>query len=125
MPTRLSRKDPETMEELIIQFISRQKHNNQMNRQRIFALWNEVSGTEKYTIDKYIKDRVLYCTINSSMMRNQLNLRLKEILEKMNKNLKEDKFFVSDLINNNNRELNGKYSEYGSGEDYIKSIVLK
>lgn len=123
--TRLSRKSPESMDELVLQFIRTLKHNNQMNRQRIFAIWNEISGASNYTLDKYMKDRVLYCAISSSMVRSQLYLKREELLRKMNDALRKDRYFVSDLINDNNASLNNSSMINDDTEDYIKSIILK
>ncbi len=121
--TRLSRKTPESMDELIFQFIRSMKHNNEMNRQRIFSAWNQASGAEKYTINKFVKDRVLYCTISSSMVRNQLFHQKEVILVKLNKILIQDRFFVADLIKEKNLGNDDKYNE--SSNNYIKSIVLR
>lgn len=113
------------MDELVLQFIRTLKHNNQMNRQRIFAIWNEISGASNYTLDKYMKDRVLYCAISSSMVRSQLYLKREELLRKMNDALRKDRYFVSDLINDNNASLNNSSMINDDTEDYIKSIILK
>ena len=68
----LQRRDAVGMDELVEQFIRDMKLASGINRQRVIAAWNSVSGASRYTVDVYLKGKTLYCTIGSSVVRNQL-----------------------------------------------------
>jgi hypothetical protein len=69
------RRDAVGMDELVEEFIRDMKLTAGLNRQRVIQAWNAVSGAGRYTIDVYVKDKVMYCSIGSSMARNQLYFR--------------------------------------------------
>jgi len=104
--TRIRRKEAVTMSEAISQYIKEMKLSVGLNTQRIFAAWDAVSGAARFTIGKYYKDGVLYCTISSSVMRNQLYFQLATVLEMLNETLKRDNLYDGD-------------------KGYVKSIVLR
>lgn len=107
--TRLARKQAQTMDELITEYIKEMKLMNGLNRQRIFTAWDEVSGAAGYTVGKYLKGGVLYCNIGSSVVRSRLMFQKDIILEKINEFLKEDELFVKDE----------------AGSCYVRSLVLR
>lgn len=96
------------MNELVEEFIREMKLASGLNRQRVIAAWNAVSGAQRYTVDVFIKDKVLYCTMGSSMARNQLYFQKDVILAQINEYLEADELYVKE------------------GEaPYIKELVLK
>ena len=121
--TRLSRKNPESMDELIYQFVRQLRNNNEINRQIIFNAWNEASGAGAQTLSKSLVNGVLYVTISSSVLRSQLFMRRSDILVKINQILNDDRFFVSDLVRQNNKSFSADNAEITV--NYIKSIILK
>lgn len=96
LKNRLSRKDACTMDELISIYIREMKLTAGLNRQRIFAAWDEVSGAAAYTVDRYLKNNVLYCAISSSVVRNRLYFQQDVILRNINEFLQKDDLFVKD-----------------------------
>lgn len=94
LKNRLSRKDACSMDELIALYIKEMKLVSGLNRQRIFAAWDEASGASAYTVSRYVKNNVLYCSISSSVIRNRLYFQQDIILKKMNELLLEDELFV-------------------------------
>ncbi|MBR6246946.1 MAG: DUF721 domain-containing protein [Bacteroidales bacterium] len=102
---RLSRKDAVGMDELVAMFIKNMRLTAGLNRQRIFEAWNQVSGASQYTLDKFVKDGVLYCRLSSSVARSKVNLQKDFILQMLNARLQTD-------------------SMYDSSEGFVKSIVL-
>ena len=91
---RIGRKDAQGMEELIRLYIREMKLSSGFNRQRVFEAWDAVSGASRYTIDRFFRDGMLYCTISSSVVRNQLYFQRDALVEKMNGFLEKDPLFI-------------------------------
>lgn len=109
MDSRIGRKEAQGMEEVISQYIREMKLAGGLNRQRIFAAWDAVSGAAAYTVGRYVKGGVLYCSLSSSMVRSQLFYQKDTIVQKINEFLAADDLFVKDSRKNG----------------FIKDIVLK
>lgn len=92
--TGISRRDAVGMDELVEEFIRDMKLTAGLNRQRIIAAWNAVSGAQRYTVDIFVKDKVVYCTMGSSMVRNQLYFQKDVLLNQLNEYLESDDLFV-------------------------------
>lgn len=90
---RMPRKTAMSMEELVSEYIRQMKLTPRMNRERVFAAWDEASGAGRYTVSKYFNNGTLYCTIGSSMVRNQLYFQKDVILKAMNEILERDSLF--------------------------------
>ena len=101
------RKEALSLEEVIPQFLRRMKLASGVNTQRVFAAWDSVTGAAPYTLSKSFFKGVLYCTLSSSVVRNQLSFQRKEIAEAINAALSQDELFT------------------GSAEGYVKSVILK
>lgn len=93
---RIGRKDAQGMQELIGQYIREMKLASGFNRQRIFEAWDVVSGASRHTIDRFFRDGILYCTISSSVVRNQLYFQRDVLVQKMNEYLENDDMLVRD-----------------------------
>ena len=103
------RKEALTMEEVIEEYIKSAKIASGLNTQRIFAAWDECSGAGPFTLKRYFRSGVLYVTLKSSVIRNQLSFQEEALIEKMNATLSGDPLFTSD-----NRTVG-----------FIKELVLK
>ena len=95
---RMRRHEAVGMDELVKEFIREMRLSAGLNRQRIEEAWAKVSGAGMYTLDIRYDKGVLYCTINSSMVRNQLYFQKDVLLQKINEHLKNDEMFVRDGI---------------------------
>lgn len=104
----LSRRDAVGMDELVGQFIRDMKLTAGLNRQRVIAAWNTVSGASRYTVDVYLKGKTLYCTIGSSVVRNQLYFQKDVLLAQLNSCLESDEMFIKD-----------------AGAPYITELILR
>lgn len=60
--------------------------DQKMHEASVLAQWGELMGdaVDKRTEKKYIKDRVLYIELNSSVMRDELMYKRTEIIRKVN-----------------------------------------
>lgn len=86
------------MTELVAQYIREMKLSAGFNCQRVYEAWDVVSGASRYTVGHYFKDGMLYCTISSSVVRNQLYFQRDILLKKINEYLDNDELLVRDGI---------------------------
>ncbi len=90
--TILSRREAAGIDDVISDFLREMRLTNGINRQRVFSAWDAVSGAKEYTSGKYLKNGVLYCNVNSSVVRSRLAVRKKNILDGMNSYIASDSF---------------------------------
>ena len=95
----MPRKQAVGMDELISEYIRQMRLTPRLNRERIFSAWDEASGAGRYTIAKYFNNGTLYCTISSSMVRNQLYFQRDVILQTINEILEKDSLFDDEQKN--------------------------
>ena len=93
---RMRRQNAVGMDELVKEFIREMRLSAGLNEQRIEEAWTKVSGAGMYTLDIHYDKGVLYCTINSSMVRNQLYFQRDVLAEAVNEALKKDELFTWD-----------------------------
>lgn len=106
---RVSRKEAIPLSEALKQFIQASRMRVPLNTQRIFSVWNEVSGAAAYTTRRFFRDGRLTVTVSSSVVRSQLYFQKDILLAKLNARLRQDELFVSD----------------GSWTDPVKELILK
>jgi hypothetical protein len=70
------------MTELVMEYIREMKLTTGFNTHRIFEAWDQVSGASRYTISRFYRDGMLYCTISSSVVRNQLYFQKDVLVQK-------------------------------------------
>lgn len=93
---KMRRQDAVGMDELVKQFIQEMRLASGLNRQRIAEVWNEISGASRYTLGVNFVEGTLYCTLSSSIVRNQLYFQKDFLLNAMNEALKNDELFIWD-----------------------------
>ena len=96
MANGIRRKDAVGMQELVSQYIREMKIASGINRQRVTEAWEKVSGASRYTLDVNYDKGVVYCSLSSSVVRNQLYFQRDVILQKMNEFLVADELFIRD-----------------------------
>lgn len=104
---RLGRKEAVGMDELIAAYIREMKLSSGLNRQRVFDAWDAVTGAAPYTLSKSFAKGILFVSLSSSVVRNQLFFQRAEIASRINGELSRDGLFT------------------GEAEGYVKSIILK
>ena len=82
----MQRTNTNKMALLIEQFIKEEGLSEGLRTVRIYKAWDEAVGDffASHTTSKHFNKNVLYCTFDSSMVRNQLFLMQDHILEKIN-----------------------------------------
>lgn len=107
---KMRRKEAVGMDELVKQFIREMRLSAGLNRERIEEVWNEISGASRYTLGLDFANGTLYCTLSSSIVRNQLYFQKDGLVKSMNEALKKDGMFIWDWVNKG---------------DCIRTLVLK
>lgn len=80
------------------------------NANRVYMAWDRVSGVAGYTLNRNFAGGVLYCSLSSSMVRNQLYFQKDIMLRELNRALKSDELF---------------FGRPADGSDPVRAIVLK
>lgn len=92
----MKQENSKIMSQVIAEYIRELGLEEGLQRVRIFQTWDLIVGERvaQATTYKFYRDGILYCTINSSMIRTQLSFRKDDIRAQINKSLN------SNLINN-------------------------
>jgi predicted nucleic acid-binding Zn ribbon protein len=92
----IRRKEALSMDQVVEEFIKSAKLASGLNTQRIFSAWDECSGAGPFTLKRYFRSGTLYITLSSSVWRRELQMRLVQILTRINELLREDPLFTPD-----------------------------
>lgn len=95
------------MEKIMKLFIEANGLSKGIGYQTVFEMWDKVSGAAQFTLRKFYRDGVLYVTVSSSVVRNQLYFQRETLVGLINEELSKDPLY--------NVQKNG----------LVKSIVLK
>ena len=94
----MKRENTQLIKDVLQEFIIEERLEDGLQRVRIFGAWDLVVGDAgaRATTSKFFRDGILYCTINSSIIRTQLYYRKEEIALKINKMLNDN--IVSKIV---------------------------
>lgn len=85
----MKRENTRLISAIIEEFIKEEHLEEGLNRTRLFRAWDIVVGENgaRATSNKFFREGVLYCTINSSIMRTQMYYNRENIIAQLNKML--------------------------------------
>lgn len=85
----MRRKKTEQIGHLIQEFLKQRKLDGPINEQRMLNAWPEVLGPniQAYTSSLNIKNKILYVSISSSVLRHDLFLSKQQIIESLNRHV--------------------------------------
>ncbi|MBR2298277.1 MAG: DUF721 domain-containing protein [Bacteroidales bacterium] len=90
----MKRTDPIMVDELVAIFTSRLGIRNDLNRIRVYQAWDDVVGfrVARATAKHFYRaeDKILFCTMNSSSLANQLYFQSEIIKKRINEELGEN-----------------------------------
>ena len=88
----MRKKNTELLSDVIRQFMKEQHLDRPLNEKRLIDAWPEILGNNiiQYTSDIYIKNKVLYVKLSSSVLRHDLFLSREEIKASLNKHVGAD-----------------------------------
>ncbi len=86
----MKRQSAKTITELLSIFLRNQGLQGELERIEIFEAWDKVVGIRaaNATQNKFFKDGILHCTVNSSALRSSLYFQLEAIKEQINSELR-------------------------------------
>lgn len=94
--SRIERKEAQSIKDALQAYFKAYKLTTGLNTQRVFSAWDQASGAANFTVRKFYRDGILYITLNSSVIRSQLNIQKQFLLEKINAILAADELFTQD-----------------------------
>lgn len=94
--SRIERKQALSIKEAFHAYLKAYRLTTGLNTQRVFSAWDQASGAANYTIRRFYRDGILYITLNSSVIRSQLNIQRQFLLDKINAILADDELFTQD-----------------------------
>jgi predicted nucleic acid-binding Zn ribbon protein len=83
----MRKKNTELLRDVIHQVLKEQHLDKPLNEKRLIDAWPLILGASimKYTSEIYIKNRVLYVNLSSSVLRHDLFMSREEIKNSLNK----------------------------------------
>ena len=94
----MRRKNTEFLGDVINQFLKESKLDKPLYEQRLLNAWPEVLGPniQSYTSALSIKNKILYVSITSAVLRHDLFISRAQIVESLNKYVGKE--VISDII---------------------------
>ena len=85
----MQKRQPTQINDLLHMFLRAEGLETPYNQYRIKAAWPEVmgEGIMKYTEEMYIKGQTLYVEIKSPMLKNDLAMSRKSLVQKLNSHI--------------------------------------
>ncbi len=82
----MKRSNAETVGQIIQHYLESEKLDTKMYELRISELWADVvgPGVNRYTINRYVKDRCLFVRLSSAALRNELMLGRSVLVKRLN-----------------------------------------
>lgn len=91
----LQRKEPASMVDIVPMMMKVMKLSSGMNDYLVMRAWDTVTGAAPYTLSRYVKGKTLYCSISSSVVRNQLFFNKESIISSINNAVLSDPLYSS------------------------------
>ena len=82
--------------QVICEYLGNKKLTDKLDEARIIAAWHEELGFSKQTNEIYIKNKVLFVNLSSSILRNELYMMRSTLVQRLNE--KVGKNVINDVI---------------------------
>ncbi|MDO5571090.1 MAG: DUF721 domain-containing protein [Bacteroidales bacterium] len=94
----MQRKNSQTVGEVIREYLKVSNLENKIFEQKIIRLWGEVLGEEmaSYTSQLYVRNKILYVHMTSSILRNELMMCRERLVKKLNESVGTE--VISDIV---------------------------
>lgn len=82
----MKRTEAESIGSIIEGYLKAERLDTKMNELRVSSLWADVvgPGINRYTVDRYVKNGVLYVRLSSAPLRNELMLGRSILVKRLN-----------------------------------------
>ena len=85
------------IKQLLQEFIKENQLDSKLKEKRVISLWTEVLGPlAKSTENIYIKNKILFVELKSSVVRNELSMRKSTLIKVLNERVGET--VITDII---------------------------
>lgn len=83
----MRRRQTQCLGEVVNELLKTQHLDKKLNEKKLLNGWVEVVGVAigKYTTEKYLKNKVLYVKLSSSVLRNELLMSREQLVKSLNK----------------------------------------
>ena len=94
----MRKRNTESLAEVIVQVLKSQRLDRPLNEKRLVDAWPIVLGSNimNYTTDLIVKNRTLYVSLSSSVLRHDLFISRVEIKNSLNKHVGVD--VINDIV---------------------------
>jgi predicted nucleic acid-binding Zn ribbon protein len=88
----MKRTNAQTVGEIINDLLKQENLQGKLDEHRAVAIWPEIvgQGVNRYTVSRSVKDGVLYVSLSSASLRNELMLSRTLLLKRINEALGGD-----------------------------------
>ncbi len=94
----MRKKNTETLKDVILQVLKEQRLEKPLYERRLINAWPEVLGESiaKYTSEIQIKNKIMFVSMTSSVIRHELFMNRHEIIQKLNQHIGAE--IISEII---------------------------
>ena len=88
----MKKTNAQSVGEIIDSFLKHENLDNKLGEQQALALWPEIvgPGINRYTTNRYVNKGVLYITLSSAPLRNELMYNRSLLIKRINESLGHD-----------------------------------
>ena len=85
----MKRTNAQSIGEIIDSFMKQENLDGKLGEQQALALWPEIvgPGINRYTTDRFVNNGVMYVTLSSAPLRNELMLSRSLLIQRINESL--------------------------------------
>lgn len=82
----MKRNEAETVGNIITRLLKAENLEQKFDEQRVAAMWKDVvgQGINRYTVNRSVRNGVLYVTISSAPLRNELMMNRSRLVSRIN-----------------------------------------
>ena len=82
----MKRTEAETVGDIITRLLKAENLEQKFDEQRVAAMWKDVvgQGINRYTVNRSVRNGVLYVTISSPPLRNELMMNRSRLVSRIN-----------------------------------------
>lgn len=82
----MKRAEAETVGDIITRLLKAENLEQKFDEQRVAAMWKDVvgQGINRYTVNRSVRNGVLYVTISSAPLRNELMMNRSRLVSRIN-----------------------------------------
>ncbi len=83
----MRRRNAQALGDVIKELLKLQRLDKKLNEKELLLSWDKVVGPAiaKYTIEKYLKNKVLFVKLSSSVLRSELMMSRQHLVDSLNR----------------------------------------